>query len=74
MTPPAHPTDRPPLRMMPAGERWGFGARTVLPYLNHSLQARLIAADLPPPEAGPVRNPVFPEMDIALLARKLGAH
>jgi hypothetical protein len=45
---------------MPEGQRWGFGAHSVVPYLTMLLQAR--AAD----PAQDIRNPVFPQMDRAL--------
>lgn len=54
------PTQRS--RLLPEGQRWGFGAHSLMPYLTAALQAR-------PGEAGPaqeIRNPVFPQMDRAL--------
>ena len=52
------PEQRP--RMMPEGQRWGFGAHSVVPYLTMNLQAR--AGD----ELAGIRNPVFAEMRSAL--------
>lgn len=52
-----------PHRLLPPGHRWGFGARTVLPYLNHSLRSQLLASDIVVAEEGPVRNPVFAGME-----------
>jgi hypothetical protein len=46
--------------MMPEGQRWGFGAHSVVPYLTMNLQAR--AGD----ELAGIRNPVFAEMRSAL--------
>jgi hypothetical protein len=55
---------RPPeqrSRLMPEGRRWGFGAHSIVPYLDRNLQARpgddLVAT---------IRNPVFARMDQAL--------
>ncbi|HET8747681.1 MAG TPA: hypothetical protein VFM98_18930 [Ramlibacter sp.] len=49
-----------PVRLLPAGRRWGFGAHSVLPYLSLSLQSR-------PGEGGEaIRNPVFRQMDATL--------
>jgi hypothetical protein len=51
-------------RIQPAGERWGFGSDSVVPYLTMSLHLR--------PAGGPrdadtsIRNPVFPQMDTTL--------
>jgi len=46
---------------MPEGRRWGFGAHSIVPYLDRNLQARpgddLVAT---------IRNPVFARMDQAL--------
>jgi hypothetical protein len=45
-------------RLQPAGQRWGFGAHSVLPYLAFALQSR--AGE----ESGDsIRNPVFPQME-----------
>jgi hypothetical protein len=51
--------------LLPAGRRWGFGAHSVLPYLNASLQAR---PGEPAAEGEVIRNPVFPQMENALRA------
>lgn len=56
------PTSTPRLRLLPEGQRWGFGAHSVMPYLTMAQHAR-------PGEPGPaqeIRNPVFPQMDRAL--------
>ena len=55
----------PPARLLPAGRRWGFGAHSVLPYLDQALHAR-------PGEAaeGSIRNPVFPQMENTSLQRR----
>jgi len=57
-------------RWLPPGHRWGFGARSVLPYLNRSLQAKLLASDVRIDETGPIRNPVFEHMEIALRPKR----
>jgi hypothetical protein len=57
-----HPADHRH-RLLPAGHRWGFGAHSVLPYLT-ALHTR--ASDSAQPMAEAIRNPVFPQMDIAL--------
>lgn len=46
--------------LLPEGRRWGFGAHSVLPYLAMSLHARS-GGDAE--ATGPIRNPVFPEME-----------
>jgi len=51
------------VRLLPAGRRWGFGAHSVLPYLNAALQARPGAAAS---EAEGILNPVFPQMEKTL--------
>jgi hypothetical protein len=50
-----------PARLLPAGQRWGFGAHSVLPYLDMALHAR-------PGEVteASIRNPVFPQMESTL--------
>jgi hypothetical protein len=58
-------TPDPRTRLLPAGRRWGFGAHSVLPYLNASLQAR---PGEPPADGEGIRNPVFPQMENALRA------
>ena len=60
---------RPPgpdshMHLLPAGRRWGFGAHSVLPYLELALQARTDS-----PDDAAIRNPVFPPMETTL--RKL---
>ena len=52
-------------RMLPEGQRWGFGAHTVVPYLTMALQVR--PGDDAALQAG-IRNPVFPQMENALRA------
>lgn len=54
------PSHDPHARLLPEGRRWGFGARSVLPYLATTLEAR------PGGPADDIRNPVFPRMDQAL--------
>jgi len=54
------PFHDPHSRLLPEGQRWGFGARSVLPYLAASLEAR------PGESTDGIRNPVFPRMDQAL--------
>lgn len=51
--------------LLPAGQRWGFGAHSVLPYLN-ALRTRAVESAQEPAEA--IRNPVFRQMDVALRA------
>lgn len=48
----------------PPGQRWGVGARSVLPYLNHAVRSQVLA-EVARDDAGPVRNPVFTGMDAA---------
>jgi hypothetical protein len=50
-------------RWQPPGRRWGFGAGSVLPYLNHSLQAKVPASEAMREDDGPIRNPVFQHME-----------
>lgn len=57
----------PPRPLLPEGRRWGFGARSVVPYLSLMLQSRA-DAEQGMPES--IRNPVFAQMDKAL--RTLG--
>jgi hypothetical protein len=57
-----HPVPSPE-RWQPPGHRWGFGARSVLPYLNHSLQAKALVPEWKGDDAGPIRNPVFQHME-----------
>ncbi|TWO73420.1 hypothetical protein FN976_00820 [Caenimonas sedimenti] len=59
-------SDKAPGLWQPPGRRWGCGARSVVPYLNHSVQAKLLAIDIAEQDKGPVRNPVFHEMQITL--------
>jgi hypothetical protein len=61
---PRHSHDDHRSSLLPAGRRWGFGAHSLVPYLNASLQSK-------PGEGGAaaaesIRNPVFPQMDEAL--------
>jgi hypothetical protein len=51
------------LRLLPEGQRWGFGAHSVVPYLTMALQGR--PGDGLEPDAE-IRNPVFPRMENAL--------
>ena len=53
-----------PTGLLPPGHRWGVGARTVLPYLVHSLEARPAAAAEIVFGEEPIRNPVFPQMQL----------
>lgn len=63
----AHPTDASPTgAWQPPGRRWGSGARSVVPYLNHSAQAKVLALDVLRQDDGPVRNPVFRQMQVTL--------
>jgi hypothetical protein len=64
MRSPEHSSEKPAAAWQPPGRRWGRGARSVLPYLNHSVQAKLLALDIAAEDDGPVRNPVFREMAI----------
>jgi hypothetical protein len=57
--------ETPPPRLQPAGRRWGFGAHSVMPYLVHA-PSQAAASDAAGTE--PIRNPVFPHMDLALRA------
>ena len=54
-------TDRDAPRLQPAGQRWGFGAHSVVPYLFHAATPGAGKAD-----DGAIRNPVFSHMDRAL--------
>ena len=49
--------------LMPAGRRWGFGAHSVVPYLNASMQSKPAQGE---GSAESIRNPVFPHMEHAL--------
>lgn len=63
----ARPPDAPSAgAWQPPGRRWGSGARSVVPYLNHAAQAKVLALDVVRPDEGPVRNPVFREMQVTL--------
>lgn len=55
-------------RMLPAGRRWGFGARSVVPYLPSSPQPRPGRSEAEAPAAPAISNPVFPHMDRVLHA------
>ena len=61
-------------RLLPAGRRWGFGAHSVVPYLEVALHARAMDERRAEPEAEAeaIRNPVFPHMDKALRALRRG--
>lgn len=59
-----HPPDPHP-RLQPPGRRWGFGAHSVLPYLNLALNARPGEAA---EDSATIRNPVFPQMEKTLRA------
>jgi hypothetical protein len=65
------PSNRPDTRshLLPEGRRWGFGARSVLPYLTAALESR--PADAADP-AKDIRNPVFPQMEKTLRALRRG--
>ncbi len=54
------PAPDPHVRLQPAGQRWGFGAHSVLPYLDLALSAR------PGEQHDSIRNPVFPQMEKTL--------
>ena len=58
--------DRAPGGWQPPGRRWGTGSESVLPYLSHSLQSRMLVVNQSIREDGPVRNPVFAEMTTPL--------
>ena len=58
------PTSSTKARLLPEGRRWGFGAHSVMPYLDVLLEAR--AADAAAATAQEIRNPVFPQMERAL--------
>lgn len=58
------PRSDPRSRLLPEGQRWGFGAHSVVPYLTRALEAR--PGDAADPAT--VRNPVFPQMENALRA------
>lgn len=49
-------------RLLPEGQRWGFGAHSLVPYLTMALNARPGEDDL----LATIRNPVFAQMDKAL--------
>jgi len=52
-------------RLLPEGQRWGFGAHSIVPYLANALQARPGQAES---ITASIRNPVFPQMENALSA------
>ena len=56
-------SERAPGGWMPPGQRWGLGSNSVLPYLSHSQQSKMLVVSLSIREDGPVRNPVFPDME-----------
>jgi hypothetical protein len=58
------PSD-PRHRLLPEGRRWGFGARSVVPYLSAAQDARPGTDD---ELLASIRNPVFPQMADALRA------
>jgi hypothetical protein len=60
--------DRSPL--MPAGHRWGTGARSIIPYLYVSLLVRPFNGR--EGEEDLIRNPVFPHMDHTLRMLRRG--
>lgn len=51
--------------LQPAGRRWGFGAHSVVQYLNASLQSKPVQGD---GDADSIRNPVFQHMEQSLEA------
>lgn len=61
---PSHDARRP--RMLPPGRRWGFGARSVLPYLGAALQSRPGRDEELAGAEGAIRNPVFLHMEHTL--------
>lgn len=60
---PRSPVPDPATRLLPPGQRWGFGAHSVLPYLAHALHGR---PGEPTGEGGAIRNPVFAQMEDTL--------
>lgn len=60
--------DRSPL--LPAGRRWGQGARSIVPYLYVSLLVRPLSAAEGQEDS--IRNPVFPHMDHTLRMLRRG--
>lgn len=60
--------DRNPL--LPAGKRWGQGARSIVPYLYVALLVKPFAGR--PGEEDGIRNPVFPHMDNTLRMLRRG--
>ena len=59
------PAPQPRNRLLPEGQRWGFGTHSLLPYLANALQAR--PGDTEGVLAS-IRNPVFSQMENALSA------
>lgn len=59
-------------RLLPAGRRWGFGAHSVVPYLEVALNARALDEGRAEADVEAIRNPVFPHMDKALRALRRG--
>jgi len=59
------PAPEPRNRLLPEGQRWGFGAHSVVPYLAKALQARPGEVE---PLLASIRNPVFPHMENSLSA------
>ena len=64
----ARSPEPPTPRLQPAGRRWGFGARSVLPYLNAALQARPGRPEEDSAGEPAISNPVFLHMEQALRA------
>lgn len=56
--------------LLPAGRRWGQGARSVVPYLVRSLEMRPTAAQIVIGGEEPIRNPVFRRMDIRVAVQQ----
>lgn len=57
------PAADPSRRLLPEGQRWGFGAHSVVPYLTQAQHARMGTQD---ELLASIRNPVFPRMEDAL--------
>lgn len=60
----SHASNDPDHRLLPEGQRWGRGARSVVPYLYVSLLTR--PAERDEGDGHFIRNPVFPHMEHTL--------
>ena len=56
--------------LQPPGHRWGRGARTVVPYLVHTLHVTTTSAEIVLDDGQPIRNPVFPGMHIRVTTQQ----